>query len=169
MAITALTVLFSKEERRLGRRSVGQPLLDLMLFCSVSFTWGVILAAVAVLAMPGVLFTMPQDFQGVLGTDAMGSGLRLLPLIGGLLAGAVPADRVARLAGVKIAVATGFVLLAAGLFIGATTNVGSSGLFLAAWMALAGAGMRLALATASSAALAELTEEHSGVGSAVLW
>jgi EmrB/QacA subfamily drug resistance transporter len=168
VAGVALLAGFFIWERRLSRRSGGQPLLDLMLFRSASFTWGVILAAVAVLAVLGVLFTMPQYFQGVLGTDAMGSGLRLLPLIGGLLAGAVPADRVARLAGAKIAVAAGFVLLAAGLFIGATTNVGSSGLFLAAWMALAGAGMGLALATASSAALAELTEEHSGVGSAVL-
>ena len=58
--------------------------------------WGVILIAVAIIAMMGVLFTMPQYFQGVAGTDAMGSGLRLLPLVGGLVAGAIPADRVAR-------------------------------------------------------------------------
>lgn len=38
----------------------------------------------------------------------------------------------------------------------------------AAWMAVVGAGMGIALATASSAALAELSEERSGVGSAVL-
>ena len=37
---------------------------------------------------------MPQYFQGVLGTTAMGSGLRLLPLVGGLLVGAVPAAAV---------------------------------------------------------------------------
>jgi MFS transporter, DHA2 family, multidrug resistance protein len=63
---------------------------------SRAYTWGVILIAVAILAMMGVLFTMPQFFQGVAGTDAMGSGLRLLPLVGGLVIGAVPADRVAR-------------------------------------------------------------------------
>ena len=68
--------------------------VDLALFRLGSFTWGVILAAVAVLAMIGVLFTLPQYFQGVLGTDAMGSGLRLLPLIGGLVLGAVPAARI---------------------------------------------------------------------------
>ena len=68
---------FGAWERLLHRRAGGQPLLDLTLFRSASFTWGVILAAFAVLAMIGVLFTMPQYFQGVLGTDAMGSGLRL--------------------------------------------------------------------------------------------
>ena len=94
--------------------------------------------------------------------------LTLLPLIGGLVAGAVPAERVAHMVGAKIAVATGFVLLAAGLLIGATTSVGSSSVFVAAWMAVVGAGMGIALATASSAALAELSEERSGVGSALL-
>jgi DHA2 family multidrug resistance protein-like MFS transporter len=155
-------------EHWLGRRPGGQPLVDLALFRSASFTWGVILAATAILAMIGVLFTMPQFFQGVLLTDAMGSGVRLLPLIAGLVVGAVPADRVARSAGAKLTVALGFALLAAGMLLGATTGVGSSGGFVAAWMALVGAGMGLALATAASAALSELPQERSGVGSAVM-
>ena len=92
----ALLAGFFGWERRLSRRPDGQPLLDLTLFRSASFTWGVILAAMPVLAMIGVLFTMPQYFQGVLGSDAVGSGLRLLPLIGGLVVGAVPADRIVR-------------------------------------------------------------------------
>lgn len=164
----AAVVGFFGWERRLSRRAGGQALLDLTLFRSASFTWGVVLAAVAGLAMFGVLFTMPQYFQGVLGTDAMGSGVRLLPLIGGLVVGAVPADQVVRLVGAKIAGMTGFTLLTGGLFLGATMGVGSSGGFVAAWMAVVGMGMGLALATTSSAALAELSEERSGVGSAVL-
>jgi MFS transporter, DHA2 family, multidrug resistance protein len=164
----ALVVGFFIWERRLSRRPGGQPLVDLTLFSSASFTWGVILAAVAILAMIGVLFTMPQYFQGVRGTDPIGSGLRLLPLIGGLVLGAIPADRVVHRVGAKVAVAVGFGLLAAGMLIGAGTSVGSSGVFVAGWMAVVGAGMGIALATASSAALTELSEERSGVGSAVL-
>ena len=168
IAGVALLTGFGWWERRLSRRPSGQPLLDLSLFRSASFSWGVILATVPILAMLGILFTMPQYFQGVLGTDAMGSGLRLLPLIGGVVAGAVPAAQVARLVGAKIAVAAGFSLLAAGLLVGATTSVGSSGLFVAVWMVIAGVGTGIAMATATSAALGELTEEHSGVGSPVL-
>jgi MFS transporter, DHA2 family, multidrug resistance protein len=168
IAGVALLVGFFAWERRLTRRPGGQPLIDLSLFSSASFTWGVILAVVPILAMLGILFTLPQYFQGVLGTSAMGSGLRLLPLIGGVIAGAVPAAQIARLAGAKITVAVGFTLLSAGLVTGATTGVGASGLFVAAWMAVAGAGTGLAMATATSAALGELTEERSGVGSAVL-
>ncbi len=168
VAGVVVLVAFFLWESWLGRRPGGQPLVELALFRSASFTWGVILAATAGLAMIGVLFTMPQYFQGILGTDAMGSGIRLLPLIGGLVVGAVPADRVARLVGAKITVALGFVLLAAGMLLGATTGVASGEGFIAIWMALVGAGMGLTMATAASAALSELPQERSGVGSAVM-
>jgi EmrB/QacA subfamily drug resistance transporter len=154
-------------ERHLSRPG-GQPLLDLGLFASASFTWGVLLAAFAVLSMIGVLFTMPQYFQGVAGADAMGSGLRLLPVIGGLVVGAVPAERAVRRIGAKLTAAAGFVSLAVGLSLGSTTGVGSSALFVAIWMAIVGLGMGIALSTSTSAALVELAEERSGVGSAVL-
>ncbi len=52
--------------------------------------------------------------------------------------------------------------------LGSSTRVDSGGTYVAAWMALVGAGMGLALATASSAALSELSEKASGIGSAVL-
>jgi MFS transporter, DHA2 family, multidrug resistance protein len=159
---------FFQFERWLGGRPDGEPLLDLRLFSSASYTWGVILVAVAILGMIGVLFTIPQYFQGVLGIDAMGSGLRLLPLIGGLMLGAVPADRVAGKLGTKLSAAAGFALLSVGLLIGAMSSTSSSAGFAALWTAIVGAGMGLALATSASAALAELSQEQSGVGSAVL-
>ncbi|MGO9790906.1 MAG: DHA2 family efflux MFS transporter permease subunit [Solirubrobacteraceae bacterium] len=164
----AVLVGFFVWERRLTHKPGGQPVLDLALFRLRSYTWGVILSAVVIFAMFGVLFTLPQYFQGVLGTSPMGSGMRLLPMIGGLVLAAVPADRIARLVGAKIAVAVGFAILAAGLLIGARTSVGFSGVFIAAWTALVGFGMGLALATSMSAALSELTAERSGVGSAAL-
>jgi MFS transporter, DHA2 family, multidrug resistance protein len=163
----AILVGFFGWEHRLSRRG-GEPLVDMALFRSRSFTWGVILAAIGIVPMVGVLFTMPQYFQGVLGTDAMGSGVRLLPVIAGLIAGALPADRLAHLMGAKLVVALGFALLAGGLFLGARTTVASSGGSVAAWMAIAGLGMGLSFATAASAAVSELPAERSGVGAAVM-
>jgi MFS transporter, DHA2 family, multidrug resistance protein len=168
LAGIALLLAFFGWERRLSRQPGGEPLVDPALFRSASFTWGVTLQALAILSLIGVSFTMPQCFQGVLGTDAMGSGLRLLPLIGGLIAGALPADRIARLVGAKLTVTAGFVLLAVGFLLGARTGVSSGGGFIAVWMALVGAGMGITMATAASSALSELSEERSGVGSAVM-
>jgi MFS family permease len=82
--------------------------------------------------------------------------------------GALPADRVARRAGTKVATAAGFALLAAGLALGAASHTSSAEGFVALWMAVVGAGMGLAMATATAAALTELPEERSGVGSAAL-
>jgi EmrB/QacA subfamily drug resistance transporter len=155
-------------ESWLGHRPGGQPLVDLTLFRSAAFTWGVVLATIGVMAMIGVLFTMPQYFQGVLGTDSMDSGVRLLPLIGGIVVGAGLAARLTRLLGAKITASLGFAVLAAGLLWGAQTQVGSSTGFIAAWMAFAGAGMGFALATAASAAIVRLPQEQSGVASGVL-
>jgi EmrB/QacA subfamily drug resistance transporter len=159
---------FAWWESAQARRPGGKPMIDLGLFRSAAFTWGVALAALGVMSMVGVLFTMPQYFQAVAGTDAMGSGVRLLPLILGLVLGAVPADRVARRVGAKVTVAVGFAILAAALLTGARTGVDSSPWFVAAWMAGVGVGMGIALATAASGALAELPEERSGVGAAVM-
>ena len=168
LAGVLLLIAFVAWERRLGRRPAGQPLVDLRLFGSTGFTWGSILAAVGVFALFGVLFTAPQYFQAILGTDAMGSGLRLLPLIGGLAVGASVADRIAARVGAKLTVAAGFVLLAAGLALGATTSVTSGTGFLSTWTPAVGLGMGFALATASAAALGALSAERAGVGSAVM-
>jgi EmrB/QacA subfamily drug resistance transporter len=155
-------------ESWLGRRPGGQPLIDLRLLRSGSFTWSILLLTVLVLGMSGVLFTLPQFYQGVLGTDAMGSGVRLLPLVGGLIVGAVPADRLARLVGAKITVALGFALFAIGIFIGSNTSASSSDGFIAAWVALIGLGLGITFATAASAALVEIPQERSGVASALM-
>ena len=164
----ALLGAFFDWERRLSRRPNGQPLVDLALFRSASFTWGVLLMTIMTLAMIGIMFTMPQYFQAVLGTSAQGSGLRLLTLVGGLLIGALPADRLARRLGAKITVVVGFLLLAVGLGLGAQTSLASQGSFVAAWMAIAGVGVGITMATTASAALSELSADKAGVGSGVL-
>jgi EmrB/QacA subfamily drug resistance transporter len=163
-----LLAAFALTERWLGRRPGGRPMVDVRLFRSASFTWGTVLAALGGFALIGLLFTAPQYFQAVRGADAMGSGVRLLPLIGGVVAGAVTADRLARRLGAKVVTAAGFVLITAGFLLGAATGPRSGFGFVAAWTALIGAGLGLSLATASSAALAQLSTDEAGVGSAVM-
>ena len=90
---TGILAAFVLWEARLTARPGGEPLIDLGLFRSRSFSWGIILAAAGVFGMFGVLFTLPQYLQAILGMDAQGAGLRFLPLIGGLTVGAVTADR----------------------------------------------------------------------------
>ncbi|MFF7459270.1 MFS transporter [Kitasatospora sp. NPDC008115] len=162
-----LLVAFFRYEGRLVARG-RRPMVDPALFRVSSYTWGVVLIGFVSLANIGVIFLMPQYFQAVQGTDAMGSGLRLLPLIGGLVLGAVPADKVAKLVGPKAVIAAGFVVMAAGLLLGSTTSLGSGAGLSGAWTALSGVGMGLSMATTTSVVLSQVPEERSGVGSAVL-
>jgi len=158
---------FAVWERRLAGRG-GQPLVDPALFRSASFTSGAVLGGVAGLGMIGLLFSMPQYFQAVRGADAFGSGIRLLPLVGGLIVGALPASALARAIGAKLTVTLGFVLLAAGAVAGTTTRATSGMAFVALWMAVLCAGTGLALTAATAAALSRLSAERSGIGSAVV-
>jgi EmrB/QacA subfamily drug resistance transporter len=163
-----LLAAFALWQRRLAAMPGGQPLVDPGLFRSRSFTWGVTLQVVGVVAMIGVLFAMPQYFQALQGTNAMGSGVRLLPLIAGLVATAILSDQVARRVGAKLTVSAGFLLIAVGLAVGSKTRVHSDEAMIGGWMTLVGAGMGLVMATSASAALAELPEEGSGIGSAIM-
>lgn len=143
-------------------------LIDLSLFGSKSFTWGSILATLVSFALFGLLFALPQFFQAVGGTDALTTGLRLLPLIGGLIVGAKVSDLLVTAIGSKVNAALGFAVMAAGLMIGSTTDVQTSYGFIAMWITVTGIGLGLALPTAMDAALSALSAERSGIGSALI-
>ncbi|HSP73071.1 MAG TPA: DHA2 family efflux MFS transporter permease subunit [Gaiellaceae bacterium] len=149
-------------------RRAREPLLDPRLFAIRGFTIGTLLSAVVSFALIGLFFAVPLYFQEVIGTGPMGSGLRLLPMIGGLLAGAGAAVKLAERVGTTVVVAAGFVLVAAGLALGATTGLGSGSGFAAAWVAVVGLGTGFAMPTTMDAALGALSPNQAGVGSGTI-
>jgi EmrB/QacA subfamily drug resistance transporter len=167
VAIGVLAV-FVLWEVWLTTRPNGQPLVDLALFRSRSFSVGVVLAGLGVFGMFGVLFALPQYLQAVMGVDVQGAGVRFMPMIAGLVVGAVPADRVAARIGPRITVALGFAILAAGMLAGSAMSVSSGDGYIAAFTFVVGAGAGLGLATAASAAMVEISAERSGVGGALV-
>jgi MFS transporter, DHA2 family, multidrug resistance protein len=165
---TAVLLAFVYWERWIGRRRDVQPIVDLSLFRSACFAWGTILVTGVSFVIFGLLFTVPQYFQDVRGASVMGTGLRLLPMLGGLIVGAVVANQLAARIGTKIIVAVGFVLAAGGLALGSATHLDSSENFVLMWTVLFGLGLGFALPMAMDAALGVLSRERSGAGSAVI-
>jgi DHA2 family multidrug resistance protein-like MFS transporter len=167
-------------ERHVGRRG-GQPLVDLTLFRSAGFTWGTTLSTMISFALFGLTFAMPQFFLDVKGLNSLASGVRMLPLIGGLAIGLgigqrLQSPRKSRdggadrppLAGARLVGAGGFAIMGAALAIGTATSAGSGTGFVSAWFAVTGLGLGLAMPTMLNAALSALTPERSGSGSALM-
>jgi EmrB/QacA subfamily drug resistance transporter len=190
--VAALAALIAWERWLTGRNRAAEdgsphggairPLIELRLFRIAGFTWGTVLSTLVSFAMFGIFFAMPQYFQEVRGADAMGSGLRLLPMIGGMVIGMIGGTRLASprraagdggavrapLANAKWLVTVGFTLMAVALGGGATTTVGSGTGFAAAWFAVFGLGLGLAMPQTMNAALSALSAERSGSGSALI-
>jgi len=171
-------------ERRVAAAG-GQPLVDLQLFKSPGFRWGTILATLVSFAMFGIFFALPQYFQDVRGDDALGSGIRLLPMIAGMLVGMVTGTRLqtvrgnsgqqglgpggrGAVAGPRGIVTVGYLLMAVAMALGALTTLGSSIGYTLAWVALSGLGLGLVMPVAMTVALSALSAERSGAGSALL-
>lgn len=151
----------------LWQRRAAEPLVDLGLFRSAGFTWGSLLATFASFGLMGVMFVLPQFFSSVEGADALGSGLRLLPLIGGLLAGVRVSDRVRPRSGATVVVSTGFALMTLGIVLGAFTSAESTFAYVAAWSAVAGLGLGFALPASMDLALGALEPGRAAAGSAL--
>lgn len=156
-------------------------LVDLELFRSADFSWGTALSTLISFALFGLTFAMPQYFLDVKGLDSLGSGIRMLPLIGGLAVGLGAGQRLqsprpspgggpARpgLASIRQVGAGGFAVMAVALAAGTTTSPASGTGFVSAWFAVTGLGLGLAMPTVLNAALGALSPERSGSGSAVL-
>jgi EmrB/QacA subfamily drug resistance transporter len=143
------------------------PMIDLKLFGRPRFLWGTLSATIAGFALFGLLFTLPQYFQAVQGHDALDTGLRLLPLMAGLVVAAAGSDRIAARLGSKIPVATGLAIIAIGLGMGASTRLSDPYSWTAAWLVVVGFGTGLALAPAMDAVLGELPVEQAGSGTAL--
>ncbi|HVX42405.1 MAG TPA: MFS transporter [Mycobacteriales bacterium] len=149
-------------------RRTPRPLVDLSLFADPAFLWGTVLTTSMNFTVFGLLFIAPQYLQLVMNNSTLGVGVRLLPLIGGLIVGARAGNLLVLRIGAKSAVASGFAIIGGGLALGATTGATSGYGLVATWFAILGVGMGLVMPTTMDIALGALTPENSGVGSSAL-
>ncbi|WP_406055790.1 MFS transporter [Kribbella sp. NBC_00889] len=152
----------------LWQRRNSDPLIELRLFGEKVFTGGAVLLTVSVFAIFGLLFTMPQYFQGINGSDALHTGLKLLPFIGGMTVGAKLAEPVEAKVGTRLVVMAGFLVMAAGFLLGAFTDLGTGYGYTAVWFVVVGFGLGCSMPQAMNAALGVLDPERAGTGSALL-
>ena len=144
------------------------PLIELRLFSEKVFTGSALLLTVAVFAIFGLLFTMPQYFQGINGSDALHTGLKLLPFIGGMTFGAKLAEPVEAKAGTRVVIMIGFLVMAIGFGLGAFTELDTGYGYTAIWFVVVGFGLGSSMPQAMNAGLGVLDPDRAGTGSALL-
>jgi DHA2 family multidrug resistance protein-like MFS transporter len=143
------------------------PFVDLSNFRNRGFTWATMAFVVTGFGLFGVMFILTPYIQIVLGNDAQATGIKLLPLIGGVIAGAGIGNVVAARLGARVAVSAGLALTAAALVgfsqIGADTSYGP----VAVALAVIGIGIGIALPTTLDVILGTLPPTQTGAGSAL--
>jgi EmrB/QacA subfamily drug resistance transporter len=149
-------------------RRAAEPMLNMALFRDNAFVWAMVAAVTANLMLGGILFVLPQYLQAVQGADVFGTGLRLIPMLLGLMAGAVATDRVAGRAGHKPIIVTGLLVLAAGLGWGMTGAAGDGYAATVPWLVVIGVGSGLTMIPAMDAVLAALPPDQAGRGSGLV-
>ncbi|MEU6847266.1 MFS transporter [Streptomyces sp. NPDC046716] len=161
-AVVLLTALVLRERR--GTR----PMLDLSLLAHRGFLSSTLAATLGMFVLSGVLFLLPQYLQAVLGIDSLGTGVRIVPLMGGMLLAARLAQPLVVRFGARSVVAAALVVLAFAAFLGARTTVDSGYGFTALWLSIAGIGIAFAMIPAMGGAMAALDKDQAGRGSGLL-
>lgn len=77
----------------LRERRATRPMLDMTLLSHRGFLLNAVAATLVMFVLSGLMFVLPPYLQAVLGTDALGTGVRLLPLMAGLSVAARAAHR----------------------------------------------------------------------------
>jgi len=144
-----------------------EPMLDLRLFRSPSFTAASISLTLLFFAMSGAMFLQAQYLQFVLGYSPLGAGLALVPAAVGILLGTGAGTHLGTRLGGRLTVATGTMTGAAGLAVQALLADGGSYLPTGAGLLLFGVGAGLAMPAATDSVMAALPAAKAGVGSAV--
>lgn len=163
-SVVVLTAFFLWERALRG----AEPVFAFALWRVPAFRWGSLGAAVASLAFFGVMFVVPQYLRGVLGSDALGTGLRTLPMVVMLIVGLRVTMVLLPRYGAKALGTAGFLVAAAGLALGTRVSVDSGYWLTAAWTAIAGAGVGGALFASQNEALGALPRERAASGSALI-
>ncbi|MGW0474241.1 MFS transporter [Streptomyces coeruleorubidus] len=154
------TVAFIAVELR-----VAEPMLDVRLFASRSFSAVMVIAAVSLFGFTGVAVLVVMFYNNVQHLNALDTSWRMLPLFGVYVVSAYLTGRVIRRTGFKAPLTVGLLLGALAVF--GLTMVGAETPYHRVWplFALFGAASGLVIAPSTAAALVSVVPERAGMAS----
>lgn len=149
-------------------QQVPHPMLDISLFRDRRFSAASGAVTISFFALFGFIFLITQFFQFVRDYDALGTGLRILPVAISLAAASILGGALAPRVGTKLVVAAGMTLLGSAFLWIASSDAGMSyAAVIVPQMLLMGTGLGLITTPATESILQVLPPSRAGVGSAV--
>lgn len=145
-----------------------EPMLPLRFFRNRSFTGANMALTLISFALFGIMFFLSQYLQTVQGYSALQAGVRMLPMAGASFLSAMISARIAQRLGTKLAVGTGILIAAGGLFYlsqaaEADTSYGTIALI----TCIIASGMGLTMSPATNSIMSSLPVNKAGIGSAM--
>ena len=148
-------------------RRAPEPIIPLKLFGNRVFTIANTLAFITGTVMFGALIFLPLYFQTVRHVSPTSSGLRLLPMLAGMLLCSITSGRlVSRMGRYKIFINVGTGILAIAIATMTAITVGTSTLAISGMLFLVGMGLGLFMQTLMMAVQNSIPYQFMGVGTA---
>lgn len=144
------------------------PMLDLSLFRSASFTTVMVVGAAAMFGFVGIALLSVLHLERVAGYDALGAGVRLMPMMVSYVVFSAVGARLVRALGITATLTVGLVLMGAGAL--ALLWSGADDGYSHVWpgLLLAGIGSALLVAPSTAAAINSVRPAQAGMASATV-
>jgi EmrB/QacA subfamily drug resistance transporter len=145
----------------------ASPMFDLSLFRLPTFTGGSVAAFGLSASIFALLLYLVLYLQDVLGYSALGTGLRLLLISGGILATSTIAGRLTSHVPIRWLIGPGLLLVGIGLLLMRGLDASSDWTHLIAGMIVGGAGVGLVNPPLASTAVGVVTPQRAGMASGI--
>ena len=144
----------------------AHPMLPISLFRNPRFSAASAAITLVFFSLFGSIFLLTQHLQFVLGYTPLQAGFRVLP-IGVLIVAAPLSALLAERLGTKVVVAAGLLIVAGGLGLLSTVDIGTGYGRIGFSLAILGCGMGFTMAPATDSVMGSLPLAKAGVGSAM--
>ena len=151
----------------LGERQSKHPMLDMKLFRNRGFSVSALTLTLVFLAMGGVMFSMSQLMQLILGYSALESSLRMIPLMLPMMFISPMVPNIVKKLGAHNTVGLGLVLASTGFFLMSHWTGGMTYWTLFGTMLILMLGLSLAMTPGTNILMASVPRNRSGMGSAM--
>jgi EmrB/QacA subfamily drug resistance transporter len=146
---------------------VDEPMLDIRYFRKPAFSTGTGGMILIFLSMYGVMFLLTQYFQLILGYTPLGTALRFLPMAPIMIVISPLTPRLSQRFGANRTVASGMLLVAAGLLVFRGLNAHTSYWYILLGLVPLVSGIALCMSPMTAAIMSAVPPRRAGAGSAM--